>query len=245
MLEVDGLSVHYGAVTAVSEVSLSVDAGECVALLGPNGAGKSSTLRAISGLGDYDGEVRCAGCSLRGLLQDRIAKAGVIHVPEGRRLFGHLTVHENLQVGRSALGKRRAGYSIEDVYDLFPPLVELRRTPGWSLSGGEQQMVAIGRGLVAGPRLLMLDEPSLGLAPLVTEAVFAALRQITATTAVLLVEQNTHLALGVAHRGYVLAGGRIVLQGTSAELSDRQTLIDSFLGVETEAQHAVDEQPGS
>jgi branched-chain amino acid transport system ATP-binding protein len=169
----------------------------------------------------------------------------VIHVPEVRRLFSHLTVHENLQVGRSALGKRRADYSIEDIYDLFPPLVKLRRTPGWSLSGGEQQMVAIGRGLVAGPRLLMLDEPSLGLAPLVTEAVFTALRQITSTTSVLLVEQNTHLALGVAHRGYVLAGGRIVLQGTSTELSDRSALINSFLGVETEPQPAADEHHGS
>jgi branched-chain amino acid transport system ATP-binding protein len=231
VLEVRDLSVRYGAVTAVSGVSLSVGAGECVALLGPNGAGKSSTLRAISGLGDYDGEVIWEDRSLRGRVPDRIAAAGVIHVPEGRRLFPTLTVHENLQVGRSALGRRRAEYGVEDIYDLFPLLVKLRDTPGWSLSGGEQQMVAIGRGLVAGPRILMLDEPSLGLAPLVTEAVFLALRQIRSTTSVLLVEQNTHLALGVADRGYVLAAGEVVLQGTSEELSDRSALLDSYLGV--------------
>jgi branched-chain amino acid transport system ATP-binding protein len=120
---------------------------------------------------------------------------------------------------------------VEDIYDLFPLLVKLRDTAGWSLSGGEQQMVAIGRGLVAGPRILMLDEPSLGLAPLVTEAVFLALQQIRSTTSVLLVEQNTHLALGVADRGYVLAAGEVVLQGTSEELSDRSALLDSYLGV--------------
>ena len=172
---------------------------------------------------------------MAGLPPDRVAALGLIHVPEGRRLFANLTVHENLQVGRSGLGKRRAEYSVDDVYDLFPLLVKLRGTPGWSLSGGEQQMVAIGRGLVAGPRLLMLDEPSLGLAPLVTDAVYAALRQIAATTSVLLVEQNTSLALGVADRGYVLADGRVVLQGSSEELSDRSALVDSYLGVSVEA----------
>lgn len=236
MLEVRGLSVRYGAVLAVDDVSLSVGEGECVALLGPNGAGKSSTLRAISGLGVHDGEIVYASNALRNLIPDRIAKLGIIHVPEGRRLFASLTVHENLQVGTSGRADRDAAYGIDDIYDLFPLLVKLRSTPAWSLSGGEQQMVAIGRGLVAAPRILMLDEPSLGLAPLVTEAVFEALVEIKKTTSILLVEQNTHKALEVADRGYVLAEGKIVMTGSSADLSDRSALVDSYLGVDTSAE---------
>jgi branched-chain amino acid transport system ATP-binding protein len=234
MLEVEGLRVHYGSVSAVEGIGLTVGEGECVALLGPNGAGKTSTLRALSGLGEYEGTVRMAGRDLRGLLPDRIARLGLTHVPEGRRLFGALTVTENLQVGLTARGKRSARHDIADVFDLFPPLAKLRSRPCWALSGGEQQMVAIGRGLLAAPRLLMLDEPSLGLAPLVVETVFAALRQVKGDMAVLLVEQNTHIALEIADRGYVLANGTIVMQGASSELEDRSTLLDSYLGVETE-----------
>jgi branched-chain amino acid transport system ATP-binding protein len=239
MLEVEELRVSYGAVCAVDRIALSIGDGECVALLGPNGAGKTSTLRALSGLGDYTGTVRLDGRELAGMLPDRIAKLGVTHVPEGRRLFPTLTVHENLQVGLSARGRRTARYDLGDIYDLFPPLRRLRSTPCWSLSGGEQQMVAIGRGLVAAPVLLMLDEPSLGLAPRLVDTVFDALREVKGTTSVLLVEQNTQMALDIADRGYVLANGSVALQGRSAELSDRAALLDSFLGVQTEVSPAA------
>jgi branched-chain amino acid transport system ATP-binding protein len=232
VLEVRGLAVAYGAVRAVNEIDLDVGVGEAVALLGPNGAGKTSTLRAITALEGYRGSVRFDGHECRKLGTERLARAGLIHVPEGRHVFPTLTVNENLQMGNRARGGRTDGYSIADVYDLFPPLANMRNRDGWALSGGEQQMVAIGRALVAAPRVLLLDEPSLGLAPIVTKAVYAALERVKERTPLLVVEQNTVMALGMCHRGYVLAEGKVALTGTSEELSDRKALLDSFLGQE-------------
>jgi branched-chain amino acid transport system ATP-binding protein len=230
MLQVRGLEISYGAVRAVQGIDFEVGAGEVLALLGPNGAGKTSTLRAITALTPYRGSILFDGEEVSKLGTEACARRGLIHVPEGRHVFPTLSVHENLQVGTTAASGRTAEYSIDDVYDLFPALIPLRNREGWALSGGEQQMVAIGRALVAAPRLLLLDEPSLGLAPIVVKAVFSALRQVSERTPVLLVEQNTTQALSIAHRAAALVGGKIVLSGTAAEMSDRGALLDSYLG---------------
>jgi branched-chain amino acid transport system ATP-binding protein len=230
MLQVRGLEVDYGAVRAVRGIDLDVGEREVVALLGPNGAGKTSTLRAITALESYKGSITFDGDEVSKLGTEACARRGLIHVPEGRHVFPTLSVHENLQVGTTAARGRAPDYGIDDVYDLFPALQALRERQGWALSGGEQQMVAIGRALVAAPRLLLLDEPSLGLAPLLTKAVFAALRQVSARTPVLLVEQNTAQALAIATRAAALVGGKIVMSGTAAELGDRGALLDSYLG---------------
>ena len=230
MLEVRDLEVNYGAVRAVRGIDLDVGSGEVVSLLGPNGAGKTSTLRAITALEAYKGSITFDGDEVSKLGTEACARRGLIHVPEGRHVFPTLSVHENLQVGTTAARGRTPDFGIDDVYDLFPALGVLRGRQGWALSGGEQQMVAIGRALVAAPRLLLLDEPSLGLAPIVTKAVFAALRQVSARTPVLLVEQNTAQALAIATRAAAMVGGKIVMAGTAAELSDRGALLDSYLG---------------
>jgi branched-chain amino acid transport system ATP-binding protein len=230
MLQVRGLEVDYGAVRAVRGIDLDVGEREVVALLGPNGAGKTSTLRAITALESYKGSITFDGDEVSKLGTEACARRGLIHVPEGRHVFPTLSVHENLQVGTTAARGRAPDYGLDDVYDLFPALQALRDRQGWALSGGEQQMVAIGRALVAAPRLLLLDEPSLGLAPIVTKAVFAALRQVSARTPVLLVEQNTAQALAIATRAAALVGGKIVMSGTAAELGDRGALLDSYLG---------------
>jgi branched-chain amino acid transport system ATP-binding protein len=230
MLDVRDLSVRYDAITAVTGLSIAVGDGECVALLGPNGAGKTSTLKAIANLVAHDGAVQFGGVPTTRIAADRLARDGLSLVPEGRRLFAELTVHENLQVGCTARGKRRPTYEIDDVYELFPHLRTLRGTRCWSLSGGEQQMVAIGRALVAAPRLLMLDEPSLGLSPRNVGVVAEALRKIKSTTSVLLVEQNTSVALEVADRLYVMAQGAVRMSGTSQEIKDSSSLLDAYLG---------------
>ncbi len=237
MLRVEGLEIRCGRVEAVRGIDLEIGLGEVVALLGPNGAGKTSTLRGISQLVDYEGTVRFSDGDLRGRSPQAVARDGLIHVPEGRRVFANLSVHENLQVGLTARGSRD-GYTIDEVYDLFPQLKLVRNRPGWALSGGEQQMVAIGRGLLGAPRLLMLDEPSLGLAPRVAYAVFDALSRIRERTSILLVEQNTLLALELCTRGYVIVGGRIVLEGSSAELSNRGVMLEAYLGKRTAAETA-------
>jgi branched-chain amino acid transport system ATP-binding protein len=208
---------------------LSVNEGEFVTLLGPNAAGKTSTLRAISQLVPWQGQISFDGHSLRGVAPDLVARRGLIHVPEGRRVFPTLSVRENLQVGLHARGKR-AAVAMDEIFDLFPQLKDLSSRQGWALSGGEQQMVAIGRALIARPRLLLLDEPSLGLAPLVASTVFVALGEIATRTAVLVVEQNTSLALSSCSRGYVLVRGRILLSGNSEELQDRKAMVDAYLG---------------
>jgi branched-chain amino acid transport system ATP-binding protein len=236
VLEISGLCVTYDGTEAVVDCSLSVTEGSAVALLGPNGAGKSSTLKAISGLVDYGGTIEFDGVPLRKLTPEKIARAGLVHIPEGRRLFGSLSVHENLLIGRTSRNGREGGYSIDDVYDLLPALKPISKRAGWALSGGEQQMVAIGRGLVSAPRLLLLDEPSLGLAPIIVKTVFEALREVSRRTPILLVEQNAVTAIDLCQRGYVLVDGRIVMQGTSQELGSREALIDSYLGQATLAE---------
>ena len=230
LLSVRDLAVAYGPIQAVRGVTFEVRPGDAVALLGPNGAGKSSTLRAISRLEGFTGEVRFDAIDTRRRTPEQLARLGLVHVPEGRRVFPTLTVHENLLVATAARGRRPAELGPDDVYDLFPTLVPLRRRGGWALSGGEQQMLAIGRALVGSPRVLLLDEPSLGLAPTVVKAVFAALAEIRARVPLLLVEQNTTVALALSTRALVLAEGRVVLAGTPEELRGSEELVESYLG---------------
>ena len=230
LLSVRQLTVTYGTPTpAVDHLDIDVFEQEAVALLGANGAGKTSTLNAISNLIASSGTVEFDGESLARRKPEKIARAGIIHVPEGRRLFAALTAEENLIIGATARGKRSALFSLDDIYDLFPQLRDLRKRGAWTLSGGEQQMVAIGRGLLASPRILLLDEPSLGLAPIVTAAVYGALRSIAHRVAIILVEQNAGLALDLCDRAYIMATGRVVLSGTPAELPDRHELLATYL----------------
>jgi branched-chain amino acid transport system ATP-binding protein len=243
-LAIRGLRVAYGNVEAVKGIDLDVGGDETVALLGANGAGKTSTLRAISQLIKSSGEIRFEDTDLTRLQPDAVARLGIIHVPEGRRLFAPLSCEENLQVGTTARRGRPPVFSVDDIYDLFPPLKQLRRRAAWSLSGGEQQMVAIGRALVASPRLLLLDEPSLGLAPVMVTAVYKALRSIAHRVPVLLVEQNAHLALSICDRAYVLAVGRITRSGASAELGDPDELLESYLARDAEDSGAAEVSAG-
>jgi branched-chain amino acid transport system ATP-binding protein len=230
LLEVRGLTVTYGTPTpAVDHIDLQVAEREAVALLGANGAGKTSTLRAISGLISSTGSVIFDGEDQHRKQPELIARSGIIHIPEGRRLFGALNAEENLLIGGTARGGRDPVFSLDDIYDLFPQLATLRKRGGWTLSGGEQQMVAIGRALLASPRVLLLDEPSLGLAPLVVESVFKALHSIAHRVAMILVEQNAGLALDLCGRAYVLATGRVAVSGTHAELPSREDLLATYL----------------
>jgi branched-chain amino acid transport system ATP-binding protein len=237
MLEVRGLDVRYGTTHAVRGVDLEVGAGAVVALLGPNGAGKTSVLRAISQLVPHTGTVTFDGRLLAGRSPSEVARAGLVHVPEGRHVFPDLTVHENLQMGTVAAAGRSPVYGIADVYDLFPALQRLRRRLGYTLSGGEQQMVAVGRALTSAPRLLMLDEPSLGLAPSVTGIVFGALREIATRTAILLVEQNSSIALDLCSRAAVLARGEVRISGSADEVRSGGELLASYLGQRDIAGH--------
>ena len=230
MLSLDGVGVTYGTTVALGGISLEVGAGEVVSLLGPNGAGKSTTLRAISRLVPHSGRISYDGDDLAGVGADLLSRRGLCHVPEGRRIFSTLSVHENLLVGRAAGSGRPATFTTEDVYDLFPTLARMRKRGGWALSGGEQQMLAIGRALVGRPRLLLLDEPSLGLAPVVVSELFRVLADLKSRIPMLLVEQNTTMAMKVSDRAYVLAQGQIVLSGAVSELGDRGDLIRSYLG---------------
>jgi branched-chain amino acid transport system ATP-binding protein len=232
MLELHDVEVSYGAVEAVLGIDLAVNPGEVVALIGPNGAGKTSTLNAISGLVPYRGSITFDGVECRKLGVQGSARRGLIQVPEGRRVFATLTVLENLLVGETARRGRDVAYSVDDVFELFPALKPLRERDGWALSGGEQQMVAIGRALVASPRMLLLDEPSLGLAPIVTKSLFAALGEIAQQTPILLVEQNTAMALKLCSRACVMVAGKVVLSGSADELQDRAALVASYLGEE-------------
>lgn len=229
LLEMRGVRVNYGPIEAVKGFDLELQPGEVVALLGANGAGKSSVLRAISGLESFDGDIRFDGRPVRNR-PSALARRGLIHVPEGRRVLPTLSVHENLQVASAARGRQRSGATPDEIYDLFPMLAPLRDRGGWALSGGEQQMLAIGRGLVSGPRLLLLDEPSLGLAPTIVRVVFAALREIAATVPMLLVEQNTAVALKVCSRAIVLAEGEVVMSGPPEEVGASAELLGSYLG---------------
>lgn len=235
MLEVEGLNLFYGDVQALYDVSLRVNDGEIVTLLGANGAGKSSTLKAISGLlRPRSGSTKFDGQRLVGKSPEEIARLGLAHVPEGRRIFPGLTVLENLLVAtaaRRSVTPNDVRESLGRVFALFPQLSGRRGQYGWSLSGGEQQMLAIARGLMARPRLLLLDEPSHGLAPKLVREVFSTIKEINADgTTVLLVEQNAYLALRVAQRGYVMANGRIKAHDTAESLSRREDLRAAYLG---------------
>lgn len=233
MLTVNGLKVSYGALEVLHGIDLTVEEGEIVTLIGANGAGKSSTLRAFSGIiTGVSGQVVFRGSKLSKLAADKIVQLGLVHVPEGRRIFSKMTVRENLDLGayliknpETRAGQRRL------VFQLFPVLEERQYQLGGTLSGGEQQMLAIARGLMAQPRLLMLDEPSMGVAPIVTKRIFDTLAKLNRDgLTILLVEQNANLALRIASRGYVLEGGRIVLSGLGAELLDNDLVRQAYLG---------------
>ncbi len=233
MLQVAELGVAYRAITALSGVSLHVAQGEIVALVGANGAGKSSLLNAISGVVPArSGEIRFEGGALHGQTPGAIVRRGVVQVPEGRQVFADLTVLENLELGAYARGLRAARGELADIFALFPRLAERRAQLAGYLSGGEQQMLAIGRALMAGPRLLLLDEPSMGLAPLVIGEMFRLLRRLNAERGItmLLVEQNARAALSLSHRGYVLTNGRVTGTGTGAELLADPAVRAAFLG---------------
>ncbi|WP_278913274.1 ABC transporter ATP-binding protein [Deinococcus wulumuqiensis] len=235
MLEVRDLSVKYGNFTALCGVGLTMQPGEIVVLLGANGAGKSTLFRTLSGLQrPSQGSATWQGTPLTGGKPEFNVSRGVSQCPEGRLLFPELSVEKNLRLGayvhrRDAAGTER---ELEKVYALFPAMVDKRHAPAGSLSGGQQQMVAIGRALMARPQLLLLDEPSLGLAPLVVEQVLAAVQQINAQgVSVLLAEQNAYAALSIAHRGYVLESGKVTLHGTAQELMNDDRVRSAYLGV--------------
>jgi len=234
LLEVRGLSVAYGDVRVLHDVALRVGQGEIVSLVGANGAGKTTTLRAISGLlPALEGRVTFDGEAITGRTPSRIVARGLAHVPEGRQLFTNMTVHENLEMGAYLpRAKTAVGETLAWVTGLFPRLAERRTQLAGTLSGGEQQMLAIGRALMSRPRLLILDEPSLGLAPIMVKTIFDAIRRINGDgTTVLLVEQNLAQSLRLSHRGYVLETGRIVLEGSGAELLANPHTRKAFLGV--------------
>jgi branched-chain amino acid transport system ATP-binding protein len=233
LLRLDGLEAAYGDMVAVRDVSLSVEPGELVALIGSNGAGKTTTLRAISGLlPARRGTIEFDGTRLDGLPPAAIVALGIAHVPEGRQLFPTLTVGENLMLGaRTAAARRHRAETLGEVFRLFPRLAERRVQLAGSLSGGEQQMCAIGRALMARPRLLMLDEPSLGLAPVVVGAIFDNLARINRSgTTMLLVEQNVLQALRLSHRAYVLENGAIALEGSRERLLADEGIKRAYLG---------------
>ena len=233
MLELEALSVSYGQRRALDGVSLSVAEGEIVTLLGANGSGKSTTLRAISGLVRWQrGRVVFRGQDLARWSADRIVAAGIGHVPEGREIFVDFSVRENLLVGAHLVPHREVGARLEAAWTLFPTLRERRAQRAGTLSGGEQQMLAIARALMTRPRLLLLDEPSLGLAPRLTREIFRVIARIAETgVTVLLVEQNARRALGVAARGYVLETGRVAVSGPSAQLVDDPRIRAAYLGL--------------
>ena len=233
LLAVTEIEAYYGRVRALHSVSLEVAEGSVVALLGANGAGKTTTLRVISGLlRPTRGSVEFDGRRIDGWSPDRVVRAGIVQVPEGRQIFADLTVHENLLLGGYARrDPMSASQDRPGVFDYFPRLRERLRQRAGTLSGGEQQMLAIGRALMARPRLLVLDEPSLGLAPLLVKEIFRVIGEIRATgTSVLLVEQNVHMALGIADRAYVLETGRVILGDRSAALRQREEVRRAYLG---------------
>ena len=232
MLEVAGLEARYGRIPALKAVDLRVGAGELVALVGANGAGKSTLLRALSGVQPASGEILFEKESLAKASPERRVALGLLHVPEGRQVFGPLSVEDNLRLGAYRRGRASLACSLERVYAMFPALAERRRHAAGTLSGGQQQMLAIGRALMGQPRLLLLDEPSMGLAPRLVAEIFACIRALRAAdTAVLLVEQNARAALAIADRGYVLETGRIVLTGTGQELAADAGVRAAYLGL--------------
>jgi len=238
LLEINDLIVLYGEIEALRGVSLKVEEGQVVTLLGSNGAGKSTTLRAISGLvKPAAGEILFDGKSIVGLGPEAIVRLGISHVPEGRRVFPGLTVKENIMLGASnrRVAKAQLSREADAMFDLFPDIRQFADKLGWTLSGGQLQMVAVARGLMAKPRLLLLDEPSLGLAPVIVQAVFRIIAEIRRDTTVLLVEQNARMGLSVADYGYVLETGRLALGGKPDELWGNEAIRAAYLGGHTKA----------
>ncbi len=235
LLELRNISSAYGNVQALKGVSLQVEAGELVTLLGANGAGKSSTLKTISGLlAPTEGEVLFDGKPIHRAGPEAIARLGISHVPEGRRIFPGLTVRENILLGasnRKGIPRRQLETEADEKFEIFPEIKRFENALGWTLSGGQQQMLAVARGLMAQPKLLLLDEPSLGLAPLIVQNLFATIRQIRSRgVTILLVEQNANMALSVADRGYVLETGTLTVSGTAQELLGNEQVRAAYLG---------------
>ena len=233
LLEAKDLNVYYGAIHALHGISFNVEEGEIVTLIGANGAGKSTILKTISGLlRPRIGDVTMNGESLRTMPAQDIVRRGVVHVPEGRKIFAPLTVQENLEMGAfTRKDPKEIQQSMERVFKSFPRLKERLSQFGGTLSGGEQQMLAIGRGMMARPKILLLDEPSMGLAPILVEEIFSIIKEINSQgVAILLVEQNALMALSVANRGYVLETGNIVLEGTGQELLQNPQVMKAYLG---------------
>jgi branched-chain amino acid transport system ATP-binding protein len=232
LLEVRALECSYGRIPALKRVDVSVGAGELVALVGGNGAGKTTLLRALSGVLRARGQILFDGADLIDAPPEARVSAGIVQVPEGRQVFGPLSVEDNLRLGAYRRGRPAAARSLERVYAMFPALIERRHHPAGTLSGGQQQMLAIGRALMAQPRLLLLDEPSMGLAPRLVAEIFACVKSLRdGATALLLVEQNARAALAIADRGYVLETGSIVLAGTGAELLANEAVRSAYLGL--------------
>lgn len=234
MLEIKNLEISYGAIRAVRGISFHVDDGEIVTIVGSNGAGKSTTMNAIAGIKEYKkGQILLDGVDISHAGNDKLVRAGIVLVPEGRQVFPRMSVEENLDIGAYLYTRERAenGKRMQMVYDMFPRLYERRTQLAGTLSGGEQQMLAIGRGLMTRPKILMLDEPSLGLAPIIVYQIFQMIRQINETDgiSILLVEQNARMAMGIASRTYVLDEGKIVLDGPSRLLRDDPRVKEAYL----------------
>ena len=232
MLDVTALESRYGRIPALRGIDLRIAAGELVALVGANGAGKTTLLRALSGVQDCSGSLVFDGEDVSTASPERRVALGIVQVPEGRQVFGPLSVEDNLGLGAYRRGRAQAAQSLERVYALFPALAERRRHAAGALSGGQQQMLALGRALMAKPRLLLLDEPSMGLAPRLVAEIFACVRALRAAdTALLLVEQNARAALAIADRGYVLETGRVVLAGSGTQLLADEGVRAAYLGL--------------
>ena len=235
LLKIESLTVNYGAIRAIDGVTLDVQVGEILSVVGANGAGKSTLLKTITGLlKPVSGDVQLEGKSLRGLRPDRIVRLGITMVPEGRKIFPDLTVKENLDLGGYTLNNKELSRGLLDlILATFPRLKQRLKQHAGTLSGGEQQMLAMGRALMGNPRLLLLDEPSMGLSPKMTQEIFSLIRLVNAEKGIsmVLVEQNAHMALRHSHRTYVLENGRIVLGGASSELKHDPKVIEAYLGV--------------
>jgi branched-chain amino acid transport system ATP-binding protein len=232
-LQVSELNAGYGKVPVLRDVSFQVDEGEVVAIIGPNGAGKSTLLKTISGLiKPSSGEITFRGQSIQGMSAHEVARAGISHIPEGRRLFDNMTVMENLLMGAYAQRDNLKEGVLDEVFEMFPILIEREKQKAKDLSGGQKQMLAVGRGLVSKPVLLMLDEPSLGLAPILVDATYDKLQTLRERgLTVLLIEQNVNYALELASRAYVLENGRIVMEGSSEELANSEHVKKHYLGL--------------
>ena len=232
MLNINDINVYYGAIHAVKGVSFHVNEGEIVTLIGANGAGKSTVLKAVSGLlRSKTGDISFMDKSIATVAPHKIVAQGLAHVPEGRRIFLRMTVQENLEMGAYTQSGSGVNDDLEKVFELFPRLLERRKQISGTLSGGEQQMLAMGRALMSRPKLLMLDEPSMGLAPILVEQIFSIIEEMNKTgSTILLVEQNAQMALSVAHRAYVLETGSVTISGTGKELAESDEIRSAYLG---------------